>query len=270
MLGIQRTRKLWGLINEIAGKKNDKTGAIEYLDIDPIKEYSSRRICNRFAEYFAEVGKNFSKKIPTSTRPVKDYLKLMQSSHNSPFLNPTTTQEIIKIVSRLPNKSSSGHNISNILLKEIIDQLAPVLEEVFNKSMTLTLMKLAEVVPLYKSKEHFLETNYRPISLLTTMSKVLEKIVYQRVYSFLQDTGQIYDNQYGFRANHSCEHAIGQVVGSLVKNMENRLYSVCILLDLSKAFDTIEHQILLSKLELYGIRGNALSWFKSYLTDRKL
>ena len=150
----------------------------------------------------------------------------MQSSNKSLFLNPTTTQEIVKIVSRLPNKSSSGHdNISNILLKEIIDQLATVLEEVFNKSMLLgefpMLIKLAEVVLLYKSKEHFLETNYRPISLLTTMSKVLEKIVYQRVYSFLQDTGQIYDNQYGFRANHSCEHAIGQVVGSLVKNMEN-------------------------------------------------
>ena len=170
----------------------------------------------------------------------------MQSSHNSLFLSPTTTQEIVKLVSRLLNKCSSGHdNISNILLKEIIDQLAPALEQVSNKSVTLgefpTLMKLAEVVPLYKSKEHFIETNYRPISLLTTMSKVLEKIVYQRVYNFLQDTGQIYDNQYGFRANHSCEHAIGQVVGSLVKNMENRLYTGCILLDLSKAFDTIEH-----------------------------
>ena len=199
----------------------------------------------------------------------------MQSSHNSLFLSPTTTQEIVKLVSRLPNKCSSGHdNISNILLKEIIDQLAPALEQVFNKSKTLgefpMLMKLAEVVPLYKSKEHFIETNYRPISLLTTMSKVLEKIVYQCVYNFLQDTGQIYDNQYGFRANHSCEHAIGQVVGSLVKNMENRLYTGCILLDLSKAFDTIEHRILLSKLELYGIRGNALSWFESYLTDRKI
>ena len=125
-------------------------------------------------------------------------------------------------MSKLPNKFSSGHdNISNILLKEIVDQIAPVSVEVFNKSMMLgefpSIMKLAEVVPLYKGKEHFLETNYQPISLLTTVSKILEKIVYQHVYSFLQDTGQIYDNQYGFRANHSCEHAIGQVVGSLVK-----------------------------------------------------
>ena len=184
-------------------------------------------------------------------------------------------KEIITLVSQLPNKSSSGHNnISNILLKKLIHQIAPVLVEVFSKSMTMgefpTVMKLAEVVPLYKSKESFLETNYRPISLFTTMSKILEKIMYRRIYSFLQNTGQIYENQYGFRANHSCEHAIGQVVGTLIKNIENWLYSACILLDLSKAFDTIEHRILLQKLEVYGIRGNALAWFDSYLSNRKL
>ena len=85
-----------------------------------------------------------------------------------------------------------------------------------------------------------------------------------------QNTGQIYQNQYGFRANHSCEHAIGQVIGTIVKGLENRQYSACILLDLSKAFDTIEHTILLHKLETYGIRRNTLSWFESYLTNRKL
>ena len=102
------------------------------------------------------------------------------------------------------------------------------------------------------------------------MSKILEKIVYKWVYLFLLTTNQIYKNQYGFRAKHSCEHAIGQVVGTIVKAMENKKYSACILLDLSKAFDTIEHNILINKLELYGIRGNALAWFKSYLTNRKL
>ena len=94
--------------------------------------------------------------------------------------------------------------------------------------------------------------------------------MYQRIYTFLQSTGQIYDNQYGFWANHSCEHAIGQVIGKVIKGLENHHYVACILLDLSKVFDTIEHEILQHKLEIYGVRGPALSWFKSYLSNRKL
>ena len=175
----------------------------------------------------------------------------------------------------MPSKKSCGHdNISNILLKEIIGDISGVLCVVFNKSLHLgefqSIMKLTEVVPLYKSKEHYLETNYRPISLLTTISKVLEKIIYTRVYTFLQNTGQLYENQYGFRAAHSCEHAIGQVISRVVKGLENKLNSVCVLLDLSKAFNTIEHRIMLEKLALYRIFGNALLWFKSYLSNRKL
>ena len=83
-------------------------------------------------------------------------------------------------------------------------------------------------------------------------------------------TGQLYQNQYGFRAKHSCKHAIGQVLGSILKGLENNFYSACVLLDLSKAFDTIEHQILLNKLEIYGVRGVPLKWFESYLTGRTL
>ena len=269
------TKKLWRLINEISGKKNDKSGLIEYLKIDGVKEYTSQNISNTFAKYFAEVGKKFASKINSPKRYVHDYLKLLQSHQTSLFLSPTCQQEIKRIVSSLPSKSSSGHdNISNVLLKEIIDQISQVLVEVFNKSMTQgefpTIMKLAEVVPLYKGKEHYLETNYQPISLLTTISKILEKIIYKRVYSFLQNSGQLYENQYGFHANHSCEHAIGQVVGTIVKALENKQYAASILLDLSKAFDTIKHNILLKKLELYGIRGSALAWFESYLTNRTL
>ena len=179
-----KTKKLWSLINEISGKKNDKTGVLDYLTIDGVKDYNAKRICNRFAKYFSSVGENFAAKIPTASKTAHDYLKLLQTSQASLFLNPTDVQEVVALVSQLPNKSSSGHdNVSNILLKKIIQHIAPVLVEVFNKSMTMgefpTVMKLAEVVPLYKSKEHFLETNYRPISLLTTMSKILEKIMYQ-------------------------------------------------------------------------------------------
>ena len=270
-----QTRKLWKIINEIAGKHSNKSSLVEYLKIDNVKEYGAKKISNRFAKYFAGVGKAFAEKIPQSSKSITAYLKLLQSNKASLFLNPTHENEVIKIVGKLPAKASSGHdNISNILLKEIIDPLAKVLVEIFNKSMTTgefpSIMKLAEVVPLYKNKEHYLESNYRPISLFTTISKILEKIMYQRVYSFLQNTGQIYDNQFGFRANHSCEHAVGQAVSSIVKGLENRQHVACVLLDLSKALDTIDHKILIEKLELYGIRGRALQWFESYLTNRKL
>ena len=90
------------------------------------------------------------------------------------------------------------------------------------------------------------------------------------MYTFLQETGQLYENQFGFRESHSCEHALGQVINGIVKGLENKVNSACVLLDLSKAFDTIEHKIMLQKLETYGIRGNALTWFHSYLTGRKL
>ena len=108
-------------------------------------------------------------------------------------------------------------------------------------------MKLAEVVPLFKSKDWSEKSNYRPISLLLTISKLLEKIVYKRVYTFLNNTNQLYCSQYGFRTGH-----------------------FCVFLNLSKVFDMLEHTAIFQKLERYGIRGNALEWFKSYLSNCKI
>ena len=233
---------------------------MDYLKIDDVQVYNAKKISNSFARYFSEVGEKFAKKIPSPTTSISEYLKVMGSNTKSIFLEPTDENEIRKIAFDLPNKSSSGHDrVSNVLLKEIIAQITEPLCMIFNQSLQTgefpNDMKLAEVVPLYKNKEHYFESNYRPISLLTTISKILDKVVYKRVYKFLTESSQLYDNQYGFRSNHSCEHAIGQTVGNLLKNLENKKNSICVLLDLSKAFDTIEHMIMLQKLDLYGIRG---------------
>ena len=248
---------------------------MDYLKIDDVQVYNAKKISNSFAIYFSEVGEKFTKNIPSPKTSISEYMKVMGSNTKSIFLEPSDENEIRRIAFDLPNKSSSGHDrISNVLLKEIIVQIAEPLSMIFNQSLQNgefpNDMKLAEVVPLYKSKEHYLESNYRPISLLTTISKILEKVVYKRVYRFLTESSQLYDNQYGFRSNHSCEHAISQTVGNLLKNLENKKNSICVLLDLSKAFDTIEHSIMLEKLDPYGIRGTALSWFRSYLSDRHL
>ena len=138
---------------------------------------------------------------------------------------PTNKEEIICIIEKLPNKTSSGFdNLSNLLLKSLKYEIVMPLEQIFNLSLETgtfpMLMKNAEVVPLYKGKEKDLSVNYRPISLLITISKVLEKIVYKRTYNFLDTNGQLYNSQYGFRSKHSCENAISELIGHVVKGHE--------------------------------------------------
>ena len=112
--------------------------------------------------------------------------------------------------------------------------------------------------------------NYRPISLLLTISKILEKILYKRTYDFLNDNNELYHSQYGFRSKHSCENAISDLISQVLKNQQQNKYTAALFLDLSKAFDTLNHDLLLQKLEIYGVRGIALDWFRSYLNGRKM
>ena len=130
-----------------------------------------------------------------------------------------------------------------------------------SKGIFPTEMKMAETSPLYKGKETYYTNNYRPISLLLTISKILKKIVHKRTYKFLNLTNQFYNSQYGFRTLHSCEDTVCELVGEIIKNKENRKLTVALYLDQSKAFDTLELTVLYHRLERYGIWGTCLDWF---------
>ena len=230
----ENTKKLWQLINKVSGRTNDKSSSINCLSVNGIKEYTGEQIANTLAKYFANVGKTFADKIPKPTQSISSYLEFLQKNSVSLFFTPSTKNEIQKLITELPPKRSSGpDNISNVLLKELAPILSEPLSIIVNQSMQTgifpEIMKMAEVVPLYKGKSRENETNYRPISLLTTMSKVMEKVVYQRVYQFLTNIGQICETQYGFRSNHSCEHAIAQVIGNILKNLEGNKSTITVM-----------------------------------------
>ena len=263
------------MINSIANKTNDKTSLIECIKVDKIEYYDAFGISNNLCKYSASVGENLSAKIPKPKKTICEYLRKLTNNESSLYLMPTSQSELIKLIDNLPRKNSSGYdNISNILLKRLKASLLEPLTIIFNKSISTGIfpsrMKSADIFPLFKSKERNLPTNYRPISLLLTISKLLEKIIYKRTYSFLSETNQLYQSQYGFHNNHSCENAVSELKGHILKRRELNESTACVLLDLSKAFDTINHDTLIKKLELYGIRGVALHWFRSYLSDRKI
>ena len=123
-------------------------------------------------------------------------------------------------------------------------------------------MELAKVIPIYKSKHKQMLNNYRPISLLPIFSKILEKLIYQRLFNFLNSNNALFSRQYGFRKNHSTINAVTELVSHVIKAMKRKENTISVFLDLSKAFDTVNHNILLRKLEFYGIRGIALQWFE--------
>ena len=230
----QNTKKLWQVINQIAGKCNDKTTIINCLKIDNIRVYNSQQICNNIGKYFSTVGESYASKINNSKQNIDEYVSNITRTKNSLFLKPCTKIELLNLINGLPSKTSSGFdNLSNKLLKAISISIVPLLVEIFNESIEHGVfpdrMKHAEVIPLFKSGEHTNVINYRPISLLITISKILEKVMYNRTYDFLVSNKCLYDSQYGFRKKHSCEHAITELVGNVVKAWEKKTIHSCYL-----------------------------------------
>ena len=130
-------------------------------------------------------------------------------------------------------------------------------------------MKIAKITPLFKSGDTDKLNNYRPISVLPVFSKLLERIMYNRVYSHLINHQLLYERQFGFQQNCSTEHAILQLTKEIYESFDENKFTLGVFIDLSKAFDTVNHKILLKKLTYFGIKGVYLDWFNSYLRNRK-
>ena len=265
-------RHTWGAIKEILGKFKNKHDFPDYFTLDGKLISEPQLIANCFNRFFSSVGRALSEKISyNGTNSVSSYLKRHVSScFHFECVNPTV---VMKYINDLASKSSCGPDkISSILLKRLANYIVTPLTVMINQSLcTGTFpdkLKLAKVIPLYKKGDNHVFDNYRPISLLSTVSKIFEKVVFIQVYDYFCAHQLFYENQYGFRKSHSTELAALELVDRLFKHLDDGKIPVSVFLDLSKAFDTLNHAILMDKLKYYGLNETSLNWFRSYLHDR--
>ena len=269
-------KKTWKTINETLNrnKKNSNVASIFYHNGNVLS--NAKDIANAFNVYFANIGKNLASEIEQNITDNADYTQYVSTPLTETKLQfkCITDNDTQRAIDKLENKSSSGHDgISNKLLKLLKIELSKSLTLIINQMITTGIFpdsfKISKITPLFKKGDVSMLSNYRPISLLPTISKIFERILYNQLYDYFNSNNLLAEEQYGFRTNHSTEYAAVKLVDNVSKEMELGNTPTALYIDLSKAFDTLSFDILLYKLNYYGIKDNAFKLLKNYLTNRR-
>ena len=263
-------RNTWKIINSIIRSKSNTYSEKFVSNNSTIT--CPKEIATEFNRYFANIGPSLASTIQHSGKNYSSYLQ--NSNSKTCFFKPTDEAEITKLIKKLGSRKSAGHDgIKSDVIKMVANEISYPLKLLFNKSLANGSvpdeLKIAKVVPIYKKDSPECFGNYRPVSVLPCLSKILERIVYNRTYDFLTKNEILYKQQYGFRSNHSTYMAVHDFVNNISDAIDKDKHTIGIFMDLSKAFDTIDHNILLNKLYHYGLRGISYDWFKNYLSNRK-
>ena len=265
------SRQTWNVINDVINRP--KSGSFpEFIYINNENVSDSGLIANHFNNYFGRVGSDMAATVPVPDNCThQDYLpKDILSTFN---FEPITENKVKNIIVQLKSKPSAGYDgISSSLLKYLEPILSGPLSLIINQSLHTGIfpdkLKLAKIFPVDKKDDIHMMQNYRPISILPTISKIFEKVVYEQIQTYFLQNNLFSKSQYGFRSQHSTEHAILELVDKISLALDNGNTPIAFYLDLSKAFDTLDHNFLLSKLKTYGLTDLSLKWFCNYLSFR--
>ena len=266
-------KKVWDGINlALQQTRHKKTLPTAIKDEDGTLLEDDKQIANAFAKYFEKVPAATKSKIKPSKHPYLNYLNKCKPIDNYLVLENTNPAEVLLHITKLKNSSSPGPvQIPNEFIKLLASPLSELLTCLINRSMNIGYvpksLKIGKQTPVHKSGEYCVQ-NYRPITVCSSVSKILEKVVRERVMRYLDRHKILNNSQFGFRSKHSTNHAVINLTESTLDALESKLEVGGVFLDIAKAFDCVNHDILLRKLEYYGFRGATLMWFESYLKGR--
>ena len=263
-------RKSWSIIEKIINKHRKPSIQSKFQLNDGTVIDDKKLITESFKNFFINIGPTLAKSFPCLNKsPLASMGDMFMESI---YLQPVTCEEIGKILLDLKNTACGWDEMSASFLRLSSQFITQPLAFICNQSLTEGVfpeqLNLAYVIPLYKAEDPMLFNHYRPASLLCVLSKVFEKVMSSRLLDFLEKFKILYSNQFGFRKGRFTHIALMISMDKITKSLENGEFVVGVFLDFSKAFDTVNHDILLQKQHHYGIRGSAMKWFQSYLSDR--
>lgn len=272
---MDNPKKTWKAIKSICHLDSGKTSCLDLLDTSD----TPKSALNKVNKYFTTVGSSLAKDILATTESTEEQLlsNIKVGSRVTSFslyLTPTDRFEVTKFIMNLKTDGSPGWDeLPPIAFKNLKHLIAEPLSHIINLSIISgvvpELLKLAQVCPIYKDGDTADPSNYRPISLLTIVAKLLEKVIKHRLSKFLEENNLLANNQFGFRHKRSTEDAVIKLTDTVASSLDKGERCIGVFLDLKKAFDTVSIPLLLKKLEVIGVRGTALSWFSSYLFNRR-
>ena len=266
------TKKIWGILKDSINLKKSK------VNIGPIRDNDGNLItqdnekADVFNQFFSQVGMEVASSVPKTNTHFSTFLPpRCLSSIYMAHINPEEMRGFIKALKSKASKDVNG--LSTNFLQFIVDEISIPLSHIFNLMIETGIfperLKTSRVVPIFKGGDHLDVNNYRGVSLIDNLSKIMEKAMATKFQGFLDHTGFYYENQFGFRPKMSTSMAVTKVMNFLSKEMNKNKHTMAIFLDIKKAFDSVDRNILYAKLDNCGIRGPALELVKSYFQNRK-